>query len=244
MIDYVVYKHVNKINNKVYIGITNNINVRWRNGGIEYRPHKNRNQNVKFWNAIKKYGFGNFEHKIICSGLSYKQACDIEKRMIVLYKAREREQGYNTAIGGNGGHIYLNHPKGMKGKRQTTLQIKKLKNIMSNPSNNPMKNGTVVWGVTNSHPKGMSGKKQSLQHAQAMKEKNSGANNKNSLLLRVSINGEESFYYGYRELEDITGIKYAFARKVIESGKPYQFTSHSRIFYKQYDGIIIEKIPC
>ena len=61
--NYCVYKHTNKTNGKIYIGQTKNPNKRWSSGGKEYKPR--RNGTSRFWNAIKKYGWGNFEHIII-----------------------------------------------------------------------------------------------------------------------------------------------------------------------------------
>lgn len=53
---YIIYLHVNKINNKVYVGITKHSNpeLRWRHGR-EYR------KNVVFTRALDKYGWDGFE---------------------------------------------------------------------------------------------------------------------------------------------------------------------------------------
>jgi hypothetical protein len=55
---YIVYKHTNLINNKVYIGITkygDDPNRRWKNGmGYDY--------NKKFFSDIIKFGWDNFSH--------------------------------------------------------------------------------------------------------------------------------------------------------------------------------------
>lgn len=96
---YTVYKHTNKVNNKIYIGITGRkVNERWREGE-GYKP-KNKNQNAYFYNAISKYGWDNFEHEILYSDLTKKQAEIKEMELISEYKSNERSFGYNIESGG------------------------------------------------------------------------------------------------------------------------------------------------
>ena len=82
-----VYCHTNKINGKRYIGITSEKNPknRWKNG-YGYKPDKQNNQNVAFWNAIQKYGWGNFEHEVLKDDLMENQAKELEKYYIEKYK--------------------------------------------------------------------------------------------------------------------------------------------------------------
>ena len=93
--NYYVYIHINKLNNKTYIGITSqNPKIRWNNG-YGYFNQK------KFYNAILKYGWDNFEHKIIFSGLTKEEAEMKEIELIKVYKSNQQEYGYNIANGGN-----------------------------------------------------------------------------------------------------------------------------------------------
>lgn len=90
---YTVYKHVNKINGKVYIGQTAlDVNIRWKNG----KGYKN----GIFKNAIKKYGWDNFEHVIIKEGLTKEEANLLETSLIKEYK--ELGISYNITDGGEG----------------------------------------------------------------------------------------------------------------------------------------------
>ena len=59
---YCIYIHINKINNKVYIGQSHNIQKRWM--------PSNYKGCTKFYNAIKKYGWDNFQHKILIDNLT------------------------------------------------------------------------------------------------------------------------------------------------------------------------------
>ena len=92
---YTVYQHKNKINGKVYIGITSQKpEQRWRNGeGYKSSPH--------FYSAIQKYGWDNFEHNILFVELTKEQACLKEQELIKEFNSMNREYGYNSTSGGD-----------------------------------------------------------------------------------------------------------------------------------------------
>lgn len=90
---YKVYKHTNKTNGKVYIGITKQaVERRWQNGHGYAGTY--------FGKAIAKYGWDGFEHEVLFTGLTKEAACDMEQFLIVLYRSNDREHGYNVSIGG------------------------------------------------------------------------------------------------------------------------------------------------
>lgn len=88
-----VYKHTNIENGKIYIGITGqNIHRRWQNGAGYYGTY--------FYNAIKKYGWDRFTHEVLHTGLTQKEAEEIEVALIAKYRSNNRIYGYNIAEGG------------------------------------------------------------------------------------------------------------------------------------------------
>lgn len=92
---YTVYKHTNKFNSKVYIGITSQKpEWRWGNNGANYKtsPH--------FYSAIQKYGWNNFEHEILFTGLTKEEACLKEQELIRLCNSMNKKFGYNQTSGG------------------------------------------------------------------------------------------------------------------------------------------------
>ena len=93
-----IYMHKNKINGKVYIGqtIQNNPLLRWRkNGKGYYKKGKSH-----FLNAIKKYGWDNFEHIIICK-CKKEDLNKLEKYYIKKYNSFNPKFGYNETTGGS-----------------------------------------------------------------------------------------------------------------------------------------------
>lgn len=92
---YSVYCHINKINSKIYIGITSQhpCEKRWLSG---HGYHGS----IKFHNAIKKYGWRNFDHLILFENLNEDIAKVIEIELINKYDTVNG--GYNITNGGEG----------------------------------------------------------------------------------------------------------------------------------------------
>lgn len=101
--DYCIYMHRNKINNKIYVGQSHCIKTRWY--PICYKGSR------YFYGAIEKYGWENFEHKIIEANLSKEEADIREKYWIQQFDSCNREFGYNLRIGGNNGYLHSEETK-------------------------------------------------------------------------------------------------------------------------------------
>ena len=92
--NFTVYKHTSP-NGKVYIGITMQNPIRRWNNGLGY------SHNEHFHRAIVKYGWDNFKHEILYSGLTKEEAEQTEISLIAEYKSNDPEYGYNIQSGGN-----------------------------------------------------------------------------------------------------------------------------------------------
>lgn len=124
--NWCVYIHTNKINNKAYIGITQQKpEHRWQNG----HGYKN---NKYFWRSIQKYGWDNFEHIIFANDLTQNKAEHIEILLIALYNTTNSDFGYNLSVGGSASHTGVKHSKATKEKMS-----EKAKERFIIPENNP-----------------------------------------------------------------------------------------------------------
>lgn len=101
--NYVVYMHISP-SDKKYIGITGDTPKNRWDSGHGYR------QNPYFWNAIKKYGWKNFKHIILYSGLTQSEAKQYEIDLIKKYNSTDRKLGYNISSGGDLGDISRRKP--------------------------------------------------------------------------------------------------------------------------------------
>lgn len=136
---YNLYMHVNKINDKKYIGITkfSSLNKRWCNGnGYKNNPYFNK--------AIKKYGWDNFKHELIFCNLTKEEAEALEIQSIKYFKTTNRKFGYNISNGGEvkGKHSEESKIKMSKTKKRNAKPISEEQRIKlrerSSGKNNPM----------------------------------------------------------------------------------------------------------
>ena len=92
--EWIIYKHTNKINGKVYIGQTKQSPTeRWRSGN----GYKN---NVYFYHSIQKYGWDNFEHEIIEKGIDSVKLANA-REIYYIDKFNSYKNGYNLTSGGD-----------------------------------------------------------------------------------------------------------------------------------------------
>ena len=102
--EWVIYKHTNKVNGKVYIGQTcQKPEYRWGQFGQKYSK-----DNLKFFHAIQKYGWFNFEHEIIEKNIKSQELAD-EREIFWISYYDSYYNGYNMTKGGRDGE-YLGEP--------------------------------------------------------------------------------------------------------------------------------------
>ena len=106
--DYCVYKHTSP-SGKVYIGITGQRPEERRQGGLGYR------HNEYFFRAILKYGWDNFQHEILHTGLSKDEACAAEVSLIASHRSTEKAYGYNIT---GGGETFKHSPESIQKMRE------------------------------------------------------------------------------------------------------------------------------
>lgn len=145
---YCLYIHENKINKKIYVGITSQTpSQRWGKNGIGYSKGQD-----KFYNAIKKYGWDNFNHIILYTHLTKDQAELLEQEYIKKYNSIEN--GYNSREGGN-----ISSPSLESRKRMSLAHIGKIHSQESKEKNSISNKGKHNRKHTEEEKKKISEKK-------------------------------------------------------------------------------------
>lgn len=98
-----IYKIVNTVNDKLYIGVTNNPDRRW----ADHVRHSAYKKN-KLYNAVRKYGVAAFRMEVLHWCETRDDAYELEQ--LVVDVAGTRSNGYNTTPGGRGLGSGEQHP--------------------------------------------------------------------------------------------------------------------------------------
>lgn len=117
----IVYKAINIINDRIYIGQTV--------FSLETRKYKHEtvgNTGYYFHNAIRKYGKDNFKWQILCNCESKEELYKKEKYYIKKYKSNIKGCGYNMTDGGES-------PLGRKHTEETKKKMSEAKKGRKNP---------------------------------------------------------------------------------------------------------------
>ena len=97
-----VYKIINSLNKKSYIGITQNIESRFQFHRTRYKKDCKREYIEKpLYKAFRKYGIENFKFIVLYENLSVEEAKNKEVELIKKFKTLTHENGYNITKGGD-----------------------------------------------------------------------------------------------------------------------------------------------
>lgn len=99
-----IYIIKNKVNNKLYVGQTTNVEKRWKEH--KYHGIHDENTSIYLYNAMKKYGIDNFTIEVIEKDIPLDQINDKETYWIKKLNTL-KPNGYNLTLGGEGTKGYI-----------------------------------------------------------------------------------------------------------------------------------------
>lgn len=101
----VIYVMENKVNKKKYVGQTNNFQIRMNGHRSDANNPNSRSYKTPLSNAIRKYGWGQFNNYIIeemPDSAPYDYVDEREKYFIKYFDSLSKNKGYNITSGGQG----------------------------------------------------------------------------------------------------------------------------------------------
>ena len=116
----IIYKITNKLNNKVYIGLTTqSLEKRW----ISHKAEGKRGNKKPLYAEIRKYGIENFIIEEIDHATSLEELGELERKYIKQFDSTNRNNGYNLTYGGEHNELDAN-PRA----RLTTEEVVTIRN--------------------------------------------------------------------------------------------------------------------
>ena len=213
---YLIYKITNKINNKIYIGLTKTgLELRWKKH--LQASFSNRPDNSIFHKAIRKYGIDNFDKEILIDGLSLEEAYEKEKYYIQYFQSYDRTIGYNMTLGGENAIQNIGENNGMS--IATNAQRFAAIDLLINSDLSQLEIAQVI-GYPGKTERAMRGFISDLNNGKTFKQPDlnyplrtkkimaNGRRNANALSdndIQEIINLLETTDYSYTKIETITG---------------------------------------
>lgn len=211
-----VYMHTNKINNKVYVGITCDVKNRWGNNGSGYLE---KDKNGKYYQpvfarAIKKYSDwdNDWEHIIFADDLTQCEAQKMESMLILLYKTNCNQYnnpsyGYNMTNGGEGtcGHKHSDDTKekiraAAIGRKPTHEALEKMSRSHKEQWKDPeYRQKVVAWAQGEKNPH------YGKSHSEETKKRIGELNGKSVVQLDLDNNFIAEYRSG-KQAAEITGV--------------------------------------
>lgn len=152
-----IYKIINTVNSKIYVGLTSNLNRRWSQHKINSIKNS---KNSALYKSMNKYGIDKFELIPICKCLNYKVAGDVETELIRHYNSLA-PNGYNIQNGGIQAYEFK-HPENFKkvmsermkgennpfyGKKHSKETIEKMKTLLKSRVYKPKTMESKLKGI-------------------------------------------------------------------------------------------------
>jgi len=118
---YTVYRHVNVLNGKSYVGVTKHcISKRW----FQHCHDAERGSSYAFHKAIRKHGKHAFKHESLYTCVVLQDALDHEAFWVNRLGTLVTEHDYNMREGGNGSHCWSDETRKLH-KKHTSIGTKR-----------------------------------------------------------------------------------------------------------------------
>lgn len=95
-----VYTIINLVNNKKYVGITNNYQARWKYHRRN-RTTTSKEYHKVLYSAFRKYGLENFEFTLVAQTATVDEGKALEVQLIKDLSSLSHQHGYNVTAGGD-----------------------------------------------------------------------------------------------------------------------------------------------
>lgn len=110
----IIYAYINKINGKMYIGQTINSKQRYNAHKSNYQNPNHNEYNSLIHKAFRKYGFENFEYKILVKNIKDIEILNKLEIFFIQYYNTQAPNGYNVEAGGKN----CNKPKTLEQRKK------------------------------------------------------------------------------------------------------------------------------